>query len=311
VALKLLGYVDLPSHIQSGCFDHAAVHTRLNRCYVAHTANDAVDVIDCLSDRFTHSIPDLTGVAGALVSEESNLVFTSNRGENTVSVFVPEDETGLIKISVGVRPNGLSYDPQSGLLLSAHVGEPTIPDSTTISLLNVQKRQVVTDIAVPGRTRWTVFDRATNAFYVNITDPSMIVVVDASNPSQVARSIHIPVAGPHGLDIDPLTNRLFCACDAGTLVTVDTRTGKILTQSTISGTPDVIFYNAELKHLYIAIGDPGVIDVFDTLTMETVETIITERGAHTLAFDPVRNKVYAFLPETHRAAVYTDRQSVL
>ena len=33
--------------------------------------------------------PNLTAVAGALVSDESQLVFTSNRGENTIGVFAP------------------------------------------------------------------------------------------------------------------------------------------------------------------------------------------------------------------------------
>jgi DNA-binding beta-propeller fold protein YncE len=69
----------------------------------------------------------------------------------------------------------------------------------------------------------------------------------------------------------------------------------------------VIFFNRVLRHLYVAIGDPGVVDVFDTDVMERIETVQTERGAHTLGFDAERNKVYAFLPETHRAAVYTDK----
>jgi len=33
----------------------------------------------------------------------------------------------------------------------------------------------------------------------------------------------------------------------------------------------------------------------------------TEEGAHTLAFDPARQLVVAFLPRTHRAAIYVDR----
>jgi hypothetical protein len=37
------------------------------------------------------------------------------------------------------------------------------------------------------------------------------------------------------------------------------------------------------------------------------EMIETERGAHTIAFDADRNKVYAFLLRTHRAVVYLDR----
>jgi hypothetical protein len=34
--------------------------------------------------------------------------------------------------------------------------------------------------------------------------------------------------------------------------------------------------------------------------------VTTERGAHTLAFDAERNKIYAFLPESCQAAVYLD-----
>jgi DNA-binding beta-propeller fold protein YncE len=304
MALKLIGSIDLPAHVKQNGFDHAAVHTRLNRLYVAHTANDSVDVIDCDQDRYLHSIPNLTGVAGALVSEASDLIFTSNRAENTVGIFAPDNESGLTKVPVGIRPNGLSYDPNSGLLLSAHVGDPAISGSTTVSLIQVAERRVVATIPVPGRTRWTVFDAVSNAFYVNISDPAMIVTIQADKPTEIAQTFSIPVSGPHGLDVDTVSQRLFCACDGGKLVTVDIHSGNILSQSDISGAPDVIFYNARLHHLYVAVGDPGVIDVFDTQTMTCMETIPTERGAHTLAFDSRQNKVYAFLPETHRAAVY-------
>src|SRR5512143_43052 len=106
MALKHLGYVDLPAHMRPGGFDHAAVHRRCRRLYVAHTINDAIDVIDCDTDRYLHSISNLTGVASALASEERDLVFTSNRGENTVGIFSPDHEADLVKIPVGVKPNG-------------------------------------------------------------------------------------------------------------------------------------------------------------------------------------------------------------
>ena len=52
---------------------------------------------------------------------------------------------------------------------------------------------------------------------------------------------------------------------------------------------------------------PGLIEVFETREMHRVETVRTESGAHTLGFDPSRHSVYAFLPNTHRALIYTDR----
>jgi len=39
-----LGHIDLPPHTTTGGFDHAAVHRRSGQIFVAHTANDAVDV---------------------------------------------------------------------------------------------------------------------------------------------------------------------------------------------------------------------------------------------------------------------------
>lgn len=307
MTLKLSGYVDLPAHMKPGGFDHAAVHRHSGRLYVAHTINDAIDVIDCATDRYLHSIPNLTGVAGALVSDERDLVFTSNRGENTIGIFAPDAETKLVKVPVGVKPNGLSFDPQRGLLLAANVGDPAIADSFTVSIVDVVQRALIASIPVPGRTRWTIFDAASDVFYVNIADPAQIVIVDAKQPTRVARTLTSPVAGPHGLDLDAAQRRLFCACDAKQLITLDIVSGVVLNASDLSGTPDVIFFNTARRHLYVASGDPGVIDVFETESMRRIEVISTEQGAHTIGFDADRNKVYAFLPQTHRAAVYIDQ----
>jgi DNA-binding beta-propeller fold protein YncE len=307
MALKHIGYVDLPAHITPGGFDHAAVHRASARLYVAHTCNDALDVIECTTDRYLRSIFNLTGVAGALVSDERDLVFTSNRGEDTVGIFSLDDETHIVKVNVGVRPNGLAYDPTHNLLLAANVGDPAIAGSFTISIVDVDKQAMRASIPVPGRTRWAIFDASSDVFYVNISEPAQIVIIESRNPTRIARVFNVPAAGPHGLDLDAAQHRLFCACDAWKLITLDATSGKVLNASDLCGKPDVIFFNAHLKHLYVAIGDPGVIDVFDTTTMQHTGKITTEKGAHTIAFDAARNKAYAFLPQTHRAAIYLDR----
>ena len=303
MSLRHLGFVDLPAHAKAGGFDHAAVHEPTGRIYVAHTANDAVDVIDTDARRHVDVIVGLPGVAGALVAEP-DLVFTSNRGENTVGVFTVTDAR-VEKIAVGIRPNGLAYDPRRARLLAAHVGEPTIPGSCSVSVVDVRARKRVADVAVAGRTRWTVYDPVADAFHVNIADPPQIIVVDAGDP-RIRRVVAVPHAGPHGLDIDVVRRRLFCACDAGVLVELDADTGKILATETIAGVPDVVFFYAARAHLYVAIGDPGVIEVFETAPLRRLESVRTEAGAHTLSFDATRNIVCAFLPGSHRAAVYED-----
>jgi DNA-binding beta-propeller fold protein YncE len=306
VPLRHLGFIDLPPNAKAGGFDHAAVHEPTGRIYVAHTANDAIDVIDIAARRYVRSIPDLTAVAGALVAEP-DLVFTSNRGENTVGVFTTVDVPRVEKVAVGVRPNGLAYDPRRGRLLVAHVGDPAIAGSFTVSVVDVRSRKRIADVPVAGRTRWAIYDAVGDAFHVNIADPPQIIVVESGDPVRIRRVVAIPHAGPHGLDIDVTSRRLFCACDAGLLVAVDADTGKLLESQSLAGVPDVVFFNAGLSRLYVATGDPGVIEVFDTGSLARRETVATEAGAHTLSFDASRNIVCAFLPATHRAAVYEDR----
>jgi hypothetical protein len=137
MSLQLLGHVDLPVNQKPGGFDHAAVHCASGRLYVAHTANDALDVIDCVHDRYLHSIPNLTAVAGALASEQRNLVFTSNRGENMVGIFAADDEAGPAKL-------GWSY--------LKHIAQSFTPTKARgpVSLLNRSLQVVI--VRKPAKT---------------------------------------------------------------------------------------------------------------------------------------------------------------
>jgi hypothetical protein len=159
-------------------------------------------VIDCSQDKYLRSIPNLVGVAGVLVSNEKDVVFTSNRGENTVGVFDHGKDWSLHKIKVGGRPNGLAFDTSRNSLLAANVPKPNSQDPVTVSIVDVVKRVMTADVTVPGRTRWAVFDPDTERFYVNIADPSEIAIIDAKDPDGLAGSYHIPAVGPHGLDLD-------------------------------------------------------------------------------------------------------------
>jgi YVTN family beta-propeller protein len=305
--LELLGHVELPAHAGAGAFDHAAVHASRGRLYVAHTANDALDVIDCATSTYVRSVPGLAGVAGALVSEEHDLVFTSNRGEDTVGIIAPARDEVIAKIAVGVGPNGLAYDPGRGLLLAANVGDPARAGSHTVSIVDVTRRAKVADVPVAGRTRWAIFDADTDCFYVNIASPAQIAVIEASAPGRVGRTFAVPAAGPHGLDLDRAAGQLLCACDGARVIALECRSGAVSGGIDIGGAPDVVFFNPRRRRLYVAIGDPGVIEVLETAPLGRRQVVTTEPGAHTTAVDLAGERLYVFLPRTHRAAVYRDR----
>src|SRR5262245_52047213 len=144
------GFVELPKHEASGGFDHAAVHSASGHVYVAHTANNAVDVFDPSSRRHLFSVPHLPGVAGVLVSDEAQLIITSNRAENTIGIFAPTPNPKVSKVAVGVRPNGLAYDDERRQILVANVGDSSAPRSHTLTMVTADERVVRSEIPVSG-----------------------------------------------------------------------------------------------------------------------------------------------------------------
>ena len=134
--------------------------------------------IDPVGRRHLFSVPGLPGVAGALVSDEAELIFSSNRAADTIGIFAPGPNPTVRTFDVGVRPNGLAYDHRRQLVLAANVGDPAVPGSHTLSMIDLAKGGQRTEIAVRGRTRWAVYAPEKDLFFVNIMEPSEIVVVD-------------------------------------------------------------------------------------------------------------------------------------
>lgn len=306
LALTEVARLALPDHSPEGEFDHAAVHSAGDRLYVAHPSNDCVEVVDLGARKCLRSLAGLRGVAGVWVSEESGLLFTSNRGENTVSVFDLPTESETVRIPTGVRPNGLAFDPARGRLAVAGVGDAKAGAPPTLTVCDVSDGRRLSQLAMPGRTRWALYHAPTDAFYVNIADPAEIVEVSAEGTSAIRRHIAIPGVGPHGLGQDADGRTAYCACDGGQLVEVDLPSGRTHLAGSLAGTPDVLWVNRRLHRLYAAIGDPGVVQSFGTHPLRLLETVRTGPSAHTLTLDSQRNQLHVFLPEGHEDLVLQD-----
>jgi len=238
--------------------------------------------------------------SGVLAAQEEGLVFAAARGAGKLLVIDTVFTTVLREVAVGSRPNGLAWDPRRKHLLVADVQD------NTARLVDPHAAQVIATAALPGRPRWAVYHPADDHFLVNIREPAVVAELSASTFELVGQ---FPVSGvgPHGLDLDQEGRRAFVACDGGSVVTLDISSGSELATLPIAGPPDAIWHNHRTARLYVAIGDPGVIDVVNTQSMTVDEQIQTELGAHTTAFDAQRQRLYVFLPSC-RVAVYEERE---
>ena len=271
--------------------------------YVAHTGANRVDVLDCEQHTFLRSLPGLPGVAGVLIDEEHDLLFTSDRATARASVYGCSDEELLGQVEVGPHPNGLAYDRARRRLFSFNLGEP-LGENCTASVVDLDSLQVIAELPLPGRPRWALYDAESDAIYANIREPARIVVIDGARAT-IDHALDVPVAGPHGLWLD--RGRLFCAADAGALLVLHRDSGDVLANLPLPGEPDVLMHDPDLQRLYVAIGSPGVVCTFDSATLAQLETVETEEGAHTCSWDPDSHCLYVFCPQSGGAAVYEER----
>ena len=302
MSLSHVGFVPLPPGATRG-FDHADIYRAGRRMYVAHTGADRVDVIDCRSQTVLRSLPDLPGVAGVLIDEEHDLLFTSDRGAARVSVFRCSDEQLRGRVEVGPHPNGLAYDRRRRRLYAFNLGAP-LGESRTASVVDLESMRVLGELALPGRPRWAVYDEERDRVHANIREPAEIVVIDCAS-LEIERALPVPTAGPHGLWLD--RGRLFCAADGGVLAVLDRDSGELLTSLPLPGVPDVVMHDPEFARLYVAIGEPGVVCSFDSDRLEPLETVATQQGARTLGWDADGRCLYVFCPERGGALVFEER----
>jgi hypothetical protein len=105
----------------------------------------------------------------------------------------------------------------------------------------------------------------------------------------------LPSHGAHGMDIDHQANLLYVACDAGSPVEVDSRSGGTRREWPLPGGPGATFFNPKSGMVHVAIEDPGLIHSVDPRTGTSTQ-FITAVGAKTTALiEPDRLYVFSAL----------------
>lgn len=102
----------------------------------------------------------------------------------------------------------------------------------------------------------------------------------------------------------------WCVYDEPRSRFLDLSTDQEIARVRIAGEPDATWFSPAADRLYVATGDPGVIDVLDGETLSVVDEVATEQGAHTTALDNQRHRMCVFLPRSCQAAVYQESVSV-
>ena len=131
--------------------------------------------------------------------------------------------------------------------------------------------------------------------YVNIEDKSELVEFDAQKLKVNNRWKLAPCEEPTGLSMDRKHHRLFVGCGNKMMAVVNAENGKVVTTLPIGEGVDATAFDPETKLAFASCGRDAVLTIIHQDSPDkysVAQNVPTERGARTMALDPITHKIY-------------------
>jgi len=277
-----------------GGTDYLIAEPGTGRLFVSRITH--VMVIAGATGKLLGDIPDTPRTHGIALAPKSKHGFITSAGDSTVEMFDLGTLAVIrrIKIPTGGL-DGIMYDDFSDrIILTNHsrpIGTAVALDAKTGNIVGTAELE---DDGPEGAAR-----DGKGKIFVNNEGKSTIQVIDVGSMKVLASWPLAPCEGPTGIAYDRATNRIFSGCGK-TSVVIDATNGKVVATISNGDGVDALGFDPAEKLIYIPAGrDSNVTiareDAPDKYTV--VGTVMTMRGAKTIAVDPVRHVAYLFQPE--------------
>lgn len=268
-----------------GRWDYLYVDGQSRRLYMSRATH--FSVIDADSGAVVGEIPDTPGAHGVALAPDYGVGFTSNGGENKVSVFDLKTLKVLTKIDTGGNPDSIVYHRATHNVFVQN------GKGNSSSVIDAEKRQVVATIPLGGKPEFAVHDDEGNLF-VNLEDKGAIAVIDTANKKVKATW---PIAGceePSGLAIDRASHTLFSACANKLMAIVDSENGKLVQTLPIGDDCDALAFDPETGYAFASNGEGKLTTVHKNAAgkYEVTQNLTSAPGSKTMALDASTHTIY-------------------
>jgi len=273
-----------------GGWDCLSVDTQGRRLFISRSSH--VMVVDEDSGKVIGDIANTTGVHGIAVVSEVGKGYTSNGRDSSVTIFDLKTLKPLGQVKVGSNPDIIIYDPASKRVFTFNGGSR---DATAI---DTKDGKVAGTIPLDGRPEFAVADESGHIF-VNLEDKNQVVSLDSRKLSIENRWPLAPGEEPTGIAMDRQHQRLFAACANNLMVVMNSENGKVVASLPIGSGVDGIAFDADRSLAFSSNGD-GTLSVIHEDSPDkfsVVDTVVTQKGARTMALDPITHRVFTVTAE--------------
>lgn len=268
-----------------GGWDYLTYDSSAHRLYIARSTR--VMVVDVDSGTLVGEVAGTAGVHGVALVPELNRGVSSNGRDDSATIFDLKTLQPVATVKTGGKPDAILFDAATGHVVTFN------GRTNNATVIDPKAGVVVATIALPGRPETGVSD-GQGMIYVNLEDRGAIAAIDMKQRKVVQTSALEGCTEPTGLAMDTKNRRLFSVCHNGVLVVVNADSGKNLQKLPIGQKVDAAAFDAETKLIFTSNGE-GTISIIQQDTPDqyrTLQTVVTQLGAKTMALDRIRHSVY-------------------
>ena len=257
--LGLVQSIEMPEVPAGPYADHMAIDLRGQRLFTTPQAGKAVDVLDLKTGKVLHTITGFGNPHAIFYREDTKRLFVTDGGTGELKIFDAGNYQYIRSIKLALDADGIGYDPRTGYLYVSNGGDEAGKEYSLLSIIDTAREEKIGDIRVDSPVlEGMVVDSTAKRIYICLPESSSIAVVDLTKRAVIATWPLRQGKKNMALALDEATHRLYVGCRdtdvRGSIVVVDTATGRELDRLAIGGWVDSIFYDSSKGRVYASCG---------------------------------------------------------
>jgi YVTN family beta-propeller protein len=229
---------------------------------------------------------------GTAVNPDTNLVYTANYQDDTVSVIDGATNTVVATVPVGLWPDGVAVNPNTNrVYVINRFYELNKPWESygSVSVIDGASNTVVATMPVGNDPADVAVNPNTNLIYV--ADSYRVYVIDGTSNAIVA-NVWVG-AFPYALAVNPNTNRIYVTNDyESNVAVIDGFNNTVVATIPVDYSPKGLAVDEDRNRVYVTQRYANKVSVIDGATNSVIASMPIGDYPRAVAVDPNRNRVY-------------------
>jgi len=243
---------------------------------------------------------------GITVDSESNRIYVSNVGDNTITVIDGETQKPITKVIVNNSPQTIGFQPVTKKLYGVS------PVDDTVFVVDTTKDSYPLKIIPVGKQpRSLAFNTITNRIYISNATDSSITVIDGTS-DKIVSTISLQAGGfPSVLSVNTELNKVYStAYGSDSISVINAETNTVEKEIKVGQNPIWVRYIAGLNRIFVTVEGEKKVVVIDPDKNEIIQTISTDWKPYRIFYDERSGYIYINFRNTDMVMVLSmDNQS--